>query len=958
MKNHTFWHRNSIAIFTLAFSLMISVGLASAGIFSGISTVLTSPTDTPEDEGGTGYETSDDCGFLMGRSNSYKGVVVNATDEANDEQACLDAFAGASTGLFENSSTQSSYVTLEWTVGTQTESILVDLAPSTVKVGDRAQMDLSTGVWSGYGKILSSTAGKVSEGQEWVWFDWACKDTATCDAGMSGRESTYYVKTNISTNGVTTGTAWSDYMNNLTGNGFFKFNGMTMETPPTVIVPYVEIQANGTSDVPSEVNRDSAPQANGYDYWRVGIYFVDMLTGDTLDESDLNRMTMSINLDDSVFINQVRNLEDAVDVSMWYPSDCETTSQYCIQTKDDGTVTFNKFIRSYGPTSNMVYMDEEVATVEQELPTDRDGCIWIYLAQLDAYSQSVKSNCAADTDFISTEYTSVSPAVKWDYFYARSDERNYIDLNYITFNIEFESSDYSLSTDSSFVEVDDDYYRYTPSYTSISFSPRFYLEGLYAEFDGTSNWTEISSDLEQTGMYLLTTGDSYQPSQGVSNYLGESLTDEFTITYQLDANTDFAGDSVPEDVYLVMDVVDEDITNAANNVTYYKETVSLTGSQYSTKYPMGYSYTEDGGCFTSAAAGTFCADIDWTSETADYIENPTAEVWVCDKLVEQVLEQRTGDNTKSCYFVGYLPVVDNHADPGGVLFKGSTNEFLGLSLDDSDDIYEGGAEETIKIRNNFYELGTRYTLGVTAGAGGLDLDASSPVTGAGESLMGDSLYYYNGDVILEEATSFTSSTLYVLGGDVYINGDIGGDDSRLGIIALAEDGVGGNVYIHEDVTDIYVNIFADGSVYSQADTYRADGVPTWINDAYRVAALKNQLYLNGSVSARMILNEEDVYSALGYYTCGAAQLIGANAADVAKECALESLRQFRGCYALDSTGTPDTSIWELCDEGEELSVYGETYADGSSDSADYPSVIMDYTAPGNLPIFASDGIFN
>ena len=454
-------------------------------------------------------------------------------------------------------------------------------------------------------------------------------------------------------------------------------------------------------------------------------------------------------------------------------------------------------------------------------------------------------------------------------------------------------------------------------------------------------------------MYLLTEGAAYAPSLELSDYLGASIDDRFAVKYQLDAGTDFERDSAPEDVFLVMDVVDRNIVNAENNVTFYSEVISIGATGYSTSYPIGYSYTDEGGCF-DLAAGTVCMDIDWNSETADYIENPTAEIWVCDKAVEQVLERRRGSG-QSCYFVGYLPVVDNHADPGGVLFMGTTGEFLGLSLDESDDIYEGGAEETIKVRNNFYELGTRYTLGVTAGAGTLDLNSTNPVsTGNGVRLMGGNLYYYNGDVVVSEATSFNDATLYVVGGDVYIEGDLGSEDSRLGIIALAQNGVGGNVYVSNTALDTYMNIFADGSVLSYSSTYDSEGFPTWLNDAYRMAALKNQLYINGSITARMILNQDDVYSVLGKYTCGGAEL----SYEQAYECSLENLRQFRLCYELDSTGSPTTTL-ELCEADEsELSVYGTAYAGGSLDAEDYPSVIIDYTAPGNLPIFASDGIFN
>jgi len=931
MKFRHFWHRGSVALFTVVFSLLLSVGLASAfSLFGGESIRLTLSTDTPEDEGGAGYEADDDCGFMMG-SRAYANATLDFSGLDNDEQGCLDAFAGASTGSFHSDSDTESYVNL--TYGKTT--MVVDLAPDTVKIGNRVNVDLTTGQWSGYGKIISPT---VPKGQEWVWFDWTCqKGYIGC---VGGSESSDYVTTNMDT-GVTVGYAWSDYLSTLRGdgNGYISFKKTVMEVPPMVIVPFIEIEANETEFTPAGVDRVSAPQANGIDYWRVGIYFVDMVTGLTLDESDVNRLTMSLNTTDSVFMNQVENAGDAVDIGAWHPVECSSTTAasdpYCLITKDDGTVTFNKFVRSYAPTSNMVWMTEEVALVEQDLPTDRGGCVWIYQDQLDATPGGSPRNCALDTAV--SVVNSINPNVKWDYFYARSDDRNYIYLDDITFFIELETSqDYSISTDGQFASIDNGYYQYTPSYTELSFAPRFYLDGLYAEYDG-SLWTTISDEISKS-MKLQTTGAAYSPSMMLSDYLGASLNDRFGLVYQLDSSIPGGGDQTSLDRVLVMDVVDENIPDPANNVTWYVESPANLDKDrnFSSIYPMGYA--QEDSCSVPPGCGP----------ATNGIETPTAELWVCDATVAQVIERRIGSG-KSCYYVGYLPVVDRHADPGGVFFMGSTGEFLGLSLDESDDIYEGGAQETIKLRNNFYELGTRYTLGVSAGAGTLSLDSASPVTG-GESLMGGNLYYFNGDVTVSEATSFTSGTLYVLGGDVYIDGDIGSDSSRLGIIALEEDGTGGNIYIDPSATDLYVNIFADGGIYSDSEALLTGGYPSWLNDAYRMATLKNQLYINGSFSARMILNASDVYDELGYYTCGEGEVTEA----IANECSLENLRQFRLCYELDSTGSPTTTT-ELCDEGEELSDYGTDYA---ATYSEYPSVILEYAAPGNLPIFASEGIFN
>jgi hypothetical protein len=982
MKSTHFWHRSSVAVFALTFSILLSIGLASAGILGGSS--LSTPislfggaSDTPEEEGGDGYLADDDCGFLQGTSNKYHGVTVALETMDDDEQACLDAFAGASTGTFHSDSGQDSYITLTGDYGT----IVVDLAPSGMDPSYLPAVDMTngnptSGNWSGYGKIISTSAkaveGETIEDMPYVWFDWECTAAAACDAAMLGNEEDYYVQSNLTGGGTgsTYGYAWSDYLAALRGKGhaatgFFKMNGTNFEEAPRVIVPYVTITANETEVTPgSGLSRDAAPQANGIDFWKISTYFVDVMSGGTLDASEVQYFTVSVNTDDSVFVNQVTNAYDAVDISTWHPTECPTGASSSCIVSTTGDTTFNTYVRSYGPTSDMVYMTEEVAFVEQDMPTDRDGCIWIYFDQLDLSSLAAPARCNSDTTFVS--FNNTEPSVKWDYFYARSDDRNYITLEDITFQIDFESDEYTLRTDDNFVAVTDgdsqtvpgqtgggsgasgDYYRFTPtSATELSFSPRMYLNGLYAEYDGASTWTTISSDLNQENMYLLTDGGFYPASQALKDYLGTRLTtnDNLVMTYQLDAGTDYGRDRSDTDFYLVMDTVDADITDAANNETYHKESV-FTHTPYFSKYAMGYSYSEDA-CSESASEGTTCPKKG-AFIGATYLSNPSAEIWACDSVLDPVIEIRGVTNGKSCYYIGYLPVIDNHADPGGVLFMGTTGEFLGLSLDESDDIYEGGAEETIKIRNNFYELATRYTLGQTASSGTLDLDTGTVVGGV--SLMGGSLYFFNGDVTISEASSFNDATVYVLGGDVYMSDVNGG---RLGVIALAEGDVGGNIIIDNDATDIYANMFADGSVLSEASTYDSDGFPSWLNDAYRMAALKNQLYINGSITARMILNPDDVYSALGTYTCGGAEVTY----EQAFECSLENLRQFRLCFELDDTGSP-SSTYELCDEEEELSDYGEDYAGGSLDPDDYPSIILDYTAPGNLPIFASDGIFN
>ncbi|MCH8518718.1 hypothetical protein LAT59_03070 [Candidatus Gracilibacteria bacterium] len=81
-----------------------------------------------------------------------------------------------------------------------------------------------------------------------------------------------------------------------------------------------------------------------------------------------------------------------------------------------------------------------------------------------------------------------------------------------------------------------------------------------------------------------------------------------------------------------------------------------------------------------------------------------------------------------------------------------------------------------------------------------------------------------------------NKTLIVQGANVYITGDIRGD-GILGIIALQENGVGGNIYIHPTVTDIHAFLYADRSVIS----YNGSELDGNTSDS----ALANQLYIKG-----------------------------------------------------------------------------------------------------------------
>lgn len=110
----------------------------------------------------------------------------------------------------------------------------------------------------------------------------------------------------------------------------------------------------------------------------------------------------------------------------------------------------------------------------------------------------------------------------------------------------------------------------------------------------------------------------------------------------------------------------------------------------------------------------------------------------------------------------------------------------------------------------------------------------------------------------------TKQTMIVIGKDITITENIDRDsDHPLAIIALAKDGVGGNIIIADTVTDIHASLFAEHAVLSSGDS---------------------QLYIGGSLVSGNTLGE----TAAGicpYYVTGTCN---------AEEYDLEELRSYTG----------------------------------------------------------------
>jgi hypothetical protein len=85
-------------------------------------------------------------------------------------------------------------------------------------------------------------------------------------------------------------------------------------------------------------------------------------------------------------------------------------------TESDGSASFNKFVMSGSPTSNMLGDDDDT-DLGLEYPSDRDGCKYIYADQ--------PGTCTP------TYYT------KAQVFYDRTVTRNKYEIDYVTIQVNF-----------------------------------------------------------------------------------------------------------------------------------------------------------------------------------------------------------------------------------------------------------------------------------------------------------------------------------------------------------------------------------------------------------------------------------------------------------------------------------------------------------------------------------------
>lgn len=916
--------KNFFLVFLLTVLTVSGLGFshtqkASASIFD----------DSPDDA--DGFAAGDPCGFVEGTSTPYRAISIDADGVSPDRnQACADAsgyFYEHDYPALSLFSDRDSFVQIEGGGAAAPYSYTVDL----VGTSYGALVDQTTGEWSGYGYITdTSYTGK----NRWVWFDWRCVGVdsfsgsdATCGGGISS--SSYRVTTNLET-GLVQGYAWNDDL------GFLSFRNLTMELAPHDIEVWVDVLASDTDLGPNAVDVDTAPMADNYDYWRIRVQFWDVTAGEFLDESDFTTGTLVLDptMIGEVFIDQIEDSGVAPRVATYNVAvGCtDASADYCSMTEDDGSWSANAFAFSRSPTSDMIGLNTDSDTAFEN-HTDRPGCRWIYRDQW------------YEVDHVATQkkcpYPGGETYLKDAVFYDRMNNRNMIGLETLGLIFTFASDrNYSVSTDDGTITTVDyptyTSYNYTPTYNGdydedgiddglfLSFKPRFTATKFVAIYD-LEEHTQISSDTAKT--MGLSSVAILRPTSDAAQSQGVAAKPAFDIYYQLDADSNAVDPSI-NDMFLLMDTAD-----AGTIVDCGRRTDTLSAGTYA-----GYYSVIDGGVYTMGYGqkSAACQGFATTGPSTNVLSNPTAEQWVCDRIT---------DNYDSCYYTAYLDIVDRHDDPSDHPMEvlGAINSVLNdeTVLTNTDDISILGSTETIKMRNKMYAQVVRYMLGQTASSG--TLDASMDPSAGLVELMNGRLVVAEGDVTVEGSSAFSDKTLVVIGGNVYIDGDITG--GRLGVIALRSGGVGGNVLVAPDVTDLYANFFLDGAFYSYNGVTTYTEEPSWTSDENRIESLYNQLYLNGSLVSRNTVNGADNSDADGIYDVGDGTTTTNYA--IAREHDLNMIRQFRLCYPLDATGLPDTTVDpSRCNEGESLSA---TFGD----STNYSSFILEYAPADSLPIFRS-----
>ncbi|MBU0982009.1 hypothetical protein KKC94_04940 [Patescibacteria group bacterium] len=864
------------------------------------------------DVAGGGFVSGDECGYITLQSNDLYGYALlggvlkfdNVTDEY---QACADAngyFLGSDNpgdhqGSFAWDS-QIGWIDFAWDLGGNRDVII----------------DRATGNWRGY--AWNDVVG-------WIWFDWTCGSCTQADY------DTYRVKTGDS--GYISGYAWNDAI------GWLPLYGAWEEMPPYNLTPTLTIKTLDGVEAIDVNTLAEAPFADGYQYYSVSLRLLDNDSGQYLDETEFASMDIVLNptADSYIWSNQVRESGNAVLVSEDNPnvSGCVSAGiKGCVMPEADGD-SFNTFIYAGSPTSDMLGLDANSdGTLDGQLSyfTDRDGCLGFYGKE--------PADCSV-WGYGPDEGDNLKAQVFDD---RKTDRNKYqierVVIDYVPANATRQMNFAPLA---GWSNLSSGHAEYSPTVQegTLSFKPRFLSKDFYVEYPQSSGtrqqFIEDPTIADGYSMKLKAQGTLSPPSTEYLNAVtgGSPVNVGYSVFYLVD---EYYASPVPDGPLRELKTNNAD--PVANELQAYGRGDSYSGdaSTYnlSDSLPLGYTVYYCGGGVFGGGCGSPAVNLP--------ISAPTAEYWVSDIISMD----RFG--MPSIYFTGYLPRLTRYLDPEDPLILGAINSTVSLDeqLSQSDTASIIGAASYIDTRNQLYKSIKRLTLGVnpSGGDGRINTNMNPIDTTKIVSLMGGKVLYSTGDVKILGSTNFTEKVLVVEGGDVRIVGNI--ENTKLGIIVLEKNGQGGNVYIAAGVTDVWANIFADGTVFSYDGTaggYDGDGNPVWLSSNDRFDILKNQLYIYGTVTARNTYGgaDDDTLSAweLGDGTTTTDYML-------AEDHDIKHLREFRRCYPygalgeIDFGGTP-----EDCNEGELRSAY----LDGGGMQVNAPVIIENSPVSLSMPIF-------
>lgn len=879
--------------------------------FALFSLVLMSFSSAPvvlADVPGEGFDPYDLCGYVMG-GNSQVGadIMVNSAQACLDNDDDLDGYAE----FVDVEGTQVSYLSVRY-VG------YMDMAPQLSEGKTPVQLNLETGYFEGYGYIQAlADAGK----NPYVWFDWTCP---TCTEAHYTHPTTgrpHLVDSSAYPTWLVGGVAWAPGLideGEPASAGWLNLNGLRIEVGPYQLEPTITIETLDGVDA-LDVTLETAPLADGYEYYIITMALKNVQKGTYLTEEDVSSAYIRplFTSNTQLFLNQVEgeetyNLYNQLTGFNYNSSECapsSSTEYFCHTTQTiegQEALVVKQFLYSPIPTSSMLGIDEEDDD-SLDYWTDRDGCISIY--------DSPATDCAG-----------ASISSKLSYFFNRFDDRNYI---------AFDSLEVHLSlSDSHLYELGDLTYRgeyYELEYDEpleLHYKPRVQLHLVKSKFPLPNGKLE-DSIREPTGskMKLIVEGAIEGLSEEYvaaieSEEAGGVAPVDVDIYYQVDSEYD-AGPT-NRDFYLLLNGAEQQIDSLSSDATEI--------SEYEQEYNMDYQQYKCGVAFCLASNPP---------------HDPTAEIWACDSISENNYID-TDISEPVCYYIGYLPQLDYHAAVKDMLVIGAVNQSINnpdiLETQESVSV-QGNAE----LRNLIWEQVSRLTLGV-APSGDVILDDNLEVgTGDASVLMGGRLIFVRGDLLISGSSDFDQKTVVVLGGDVTITGNIKDEDHHhLGLVVLEQDGDGGNIYLASSVSDIVeVNAYLDGGLFPTSDssTLNIGGIPVWTYKDVREEELQNvQLYWKGTLVSDNTIGGFDT---TGPWTLGDGS--STSDANVAMAYDLNVHRTFAGCYPADSEGMPDSSAdeteWEVC-LGAELSSYND-----EADEIEWAPVIFEGSpAPLTLPV--------